>query len=298
MTTKIILITGAGSGFGKLTAQTLAQAGHTVYASMRDIQGKNAETALTLREQAQAQGWKVFPLELDILNEMSCQHAIDRIVAEQGRLDVVINNAGALAIGVTEAFTPEQALNLFSTNTVGWLRVNRAVLPQMRRQGDGLVVYVGSVTSRILSPFQGPYIASKAAGDVLAETMHYENTPYGIDSVIIQPGAYTSGTHHFSGAQMAEDRTVTAQYDRINGLLPELAAKLETLNQPGVRTDASEVAECIRDVIEMPKGMRPLRLVVDPQHHGAEEINMVAENMQTHFMQRFGIDYLQKVQQG
>lgn len=94
------------------------------------------------------------------------------------------------AVVVTEAFTPEQALEVFNTNTVSWLRVNRAALPQMRLQGDGLIVYVGSVTSCILSPFQGPYCASKAAGDVLAETMHYENTRYGIDSVIVQLGAY------------------------------------------------------------------------------------------------------------
>lgn len=292
---KVIVITGAATGFGRLAAETLADAGHTVYATMRDIRGKNANAASDIAMKAREKTWALLPLELDALSESSCKAAAEQVIHEQQRIDVVINNAGMLVIGVTEAFTPEQILSVFDTNAVSWLRVNRAFLPYMRRQNDGLMVYVGSVTSRILSPFQGPYVASKAAGDALAETMHYENSRYGIDTVIVMPGAYTSGTNHFGGAQRAEDRDVEAQYDRINDLPPKLAARLESLNQPGMRTDALEVAERIRDVISLPKGQRPFRVVVDPQHHGAQEINEVAVRMQTDFMQRFGIADLMKV---
>jgi NAD(P)-dependent dehydrogenase (short-subunit alcohol dehydrogenase family) len=286
---KVIVVTGAATGFGRLAATLLAEAGHTVYASMRGTAGRNAVAVQELRALAAQKSLQLIPIELDVLSEASAKTAAAKVIAEQGRVDVVVNNAAMLTIGVTEAFTPEQLLRVFDTNAVSWLRVNRAFLPQMRKQGDGLLLYIGSVTSRILSPFQGPYVASKAAGDALAETMHYENSRYGIDTVIIQPGAYTSGTNHFSGAQHAEDEAVSAQYDRINDLPPKLAARLDSLATPGARTDVGEVAEVVRDVIGTPKGQRPFRIVIDPQHHGAGEINEVAQTMQRDFMARFGI---------
>ena len=295
MEAKVILITGASSGFGRITAEILAEAGHIVYASMRGMNGKNAEKAKEMKQQAEDKGWQLYPIELDVTSEESAKNAAAQIIEEQDRIDVVVNNAGMLVVGVTEAFTPEQLLQVFNTNAVSWLIVGRAFLPYMRQQEDGLVIYVGSVTSRILSPFQGPYVASKAAGDVLAEVMHYENTRYGIDTVIVQPGAYTSGTSHFAHAVQAKDERVTAQYDRINDLPPKLADRLDDLIEPGVRTDIAEVAEKIRNVITQPKGKRPFRIVVDPEHHGAAEINQVAQQMQRKFMQRFGIEDLMQV---
>ena len=295
METRIILITGASSGFGRITAEMLAEAGHIVYASMRGMDGKNARKAEEIKQQAKDKDWRLYPIELDVTSEASAKSAAAKIVEEQGRIDVIVNNAGMLVVGVTEAFTPEQLLKVFNTNAVSWLIVGRAFLPYMRQQEDGLVVYVGSVTSRILSPFQGPYVASKAAGDVLAEVMHYENTRYGIDTVIVQPGAYTSGTNHFAHAVQAQDDRVTEEYDRISDLPPKLANRLDDLIEPGARTDIAEVAEKIRDVIAQPKGKRPFRIVVDPEHHGADEINEVAEKMQRNFMQRFGIEDLMKV---
>lgn len=292
---KVIVVTGAATGFGRLTAIMLAEAGHTVFATMRGIDGRNSVAAQELREQAATERLRLFPLELDVLSEASAKSAATEVLAREGRIDVVINNAAMLMIGVTEAFTPEQLLRIFDTNAVSWLRVNRAFLPYMRQQGDGLLLYIGSVTSRILSPFQGPYVASKAAGDALAETMHYENSRYGIDTVIIQPGAYTVGTNHFAGAQMAEDDAVTVQYDRINDLPPKLAARLGSLATPGARTDVAEVAEAVRDVIAMPKGARPFRIVIDPQHHGAAEVNDISTEMQRNFMERFGIADLMTV---
>ncbi|MEM9796227.1 MAG: hypothetical protein AAF919_07045 [Pseudomonadota bacterium] len=132
-------------------------------------------------------------------------------------------------------------------------------------------------------------MASKTTGDALAETMHYENSRYGVDTVIVQPGAYTAGTNHFGDAQHAEDDAVTAAYDRIADLLPKLVSRLDSLNQPDRRTDVQEVAERIRDVIDQDKGRRPFRIVVDPQHHGAEEVNAEASARQRDFMERFGI---------
>jgi NAD(P)-dependent dehydrogenase (short-subunit alcohol dehydrogenase family) len=298
MSKQVILITGAGTGFGRLAAEILARAGHTVYASMRDMNGRNKENAASIAALADRDHLALKPLELDVGSQESCNAAVEKVVSEHGQLDVLVNNAGMLVIGVTESFSAEEAMEVFNTNTLSWLRMNRATLPHMRKREAGLVVYVGSVTSCIISPFQGPYCASKAAGDILAETMHYENTRYGIDSVIVQPGAYIAGTNHFGGARHAADAQVAAQYDRINDLPPKLAQRLASLSRPGVRTDAAEVAERIRDVIDIPAGQRPFRIVVDPQHHGAEEVNGVRGAMQREFMRRFGIDDLLEVKTG
>ncbi len=292
---KIITITGAGTGLGKLMAQTLAEAGHRVYASMRSLSSKNAKNATELQMWAKDRNLDLETIELDVTSETSARNAARKIIEKEGRVDVVINNAGMLAIGVTEAFTPQQMAQIFDTNAISWLRVNRAFLPYLREQEDGLLLYVGSVTTSVLSPFQGPYVASKAAGDILAYTMHLENSRYGIETVIVQPGAYTEGTHHFSGAVQAADEETAQAYGRINDLPPKLGSRLNSLNQPGQRTDASEVAERISEVVGMPKGSRPFRIIVDPQNHGAGEINDVQMKMQMNFLRRFGIDDLMKV---
>lgn len=292
---KVIVITGAGSGFGRITAQTLAKAGHRVYATMRGVNGKNAKNAAELAIWAKEHAVFLEAIELDVLSEASVRAAAELIVQKEGRVDVVINNAGMLVIGVMEAFTPEQMARVFDTNSISWLRVNRAFLPHMRMQRDGLLLYVGSVTSSIISPFQGPYVASKAAGDAIAVSMHLENSRYGIDSVIIQPGAYTDGTNHFIGAEHPADEEIATSYDRIAELPSLLARKLNTLNLPGFRTDVLEVAEQIQDLITMKKGSRPLRVVVDPQHHGAEDVNEIQLKMQKDFLTRFGIGDLLQV---
>lgn len=291
---KVIVITGSGSGFGRLAAQTLAKAGHRVYATMRNIKGKNEKNAAALKAWAQQNEVSLSTLELDVSSEASASAAAF-IMEKEGRVDVVINNAGMLVIGVTEAFTPEQMARVFDINATSWLRVNRAFLPIMRNQRDGLLLYIGSVTSSIVSPFQGPYVASKAAGDAIAVSTHLENSRYGIDSVIIQPGAYTDGTNHFVGAEKPADQDITAAYDRIAELPALLAGRLNTLNLPGRRTDALEVAEKICEIVAMKKGSRPLRLVVDPQHHGAEEVNATQLKMQHEFLARFGIADLMQV---
>ncbi len=289
---KIIVVTGAGTGIGRSAAETLARAGHAVYASMRDVEGEDRDRAAAVGALAAAESLDLQAIQLDVLSEESCRAAADAILAERGRVDVVVNNAGMLMLGVTEAFRTEQVLQVINTNAVSWLRVNRAFLPILRRQGEGLLVYVGSSSSHMVDPFIGPYAASKAAGDVLAETMHYENSQYGIDSVIVMPGAYPSGTEHFRHAVHAADVAVTAQYGRINHLPAELPARLNGMHAPGVRTDPAEVGERIRDVVAMAPGTRPLRLVVDPQRRGLEQLNELHRRLQEDSFRRLGIDQL------
>src|SRR3546814_4107406 len=119
-----------------------------------------------------------------------------------------------LMTGITEAFDPDQLQRIFDTNASSWLRVNRAVLPVMRRQGHGTLVYTGSTTAHIPEPFLGPYAAAKAAGDVLAEVIGMEVRAFGIDTIIIVPGAFTAGTEHFVhavGPARSEEHTSELQ---------------------------------------------------------------------------------------
>ena len=208
-----VLVTGAGSGIGRAIAQVLARAGHCVYASMRLTPEHGGPRADEVRRLAESERVDLHVIDLDVLSEASCRAAVDQVVAEQGRLDVVVNNAGMLMVGITEAFAPEQLAQAFDTNAISWLRVNRAALPTMRRQGRGVLVYVSSTTAHIFEPFMGPYVASKAAGEALAEVMGFEVSGFGIESVIVVPGAFTSGTEHFAHAH-TPTRPPTSRWSR------------------------------------------------------------------------------------
>ncbi len=163
----IILVTGASTGIGHLSARSLAQAGHTVYASMRDTEGRNAPKVRELRDWSFAKGLDLRAVELDVLSQPSADAAVAHILAEQGRLDVVVHNAGHLVVGPSEAYTPEEIIKVLDTNFLGTQRVNRAALPAMRQAEAGLLLWVSSSTVRGgFPPFLGPYAAAKAAMDL------------------------------------------------------------------------------------------------------------------------------------
>ncbi|MGU3339012.1 SDR family NAD(P)-dependent oxidoreductase [Methylobacterium mesophilicum] len=289
---QVVLVTGAGSGIGRLTALALARAGHAVYASVPDPDGRSREQANELLGIARTEGLRLHVPDLDVLCEAACRAAVDRILGAEGQLDVVVNNAAMMMHGIAEAFRPEQVLEIVDLNAVSWLRVNRAALPAMRRRRRGLLVYMGSGITRLPDPFTGPYAAAKAAGDALAEVMALEVAPYGIESVIVMPGAYTSGTDHFCHAVGPADGEVAEQYADLAGLPGELAERLDTVNLPGRRHDVAEVAEAVRDVVAMEPGTRPRRLDIDPQGRREGEINALTETLQRRFFERMGIDGL------
>ena len=169
---QIALVTGASSGFGRLIANALAAAGHVVYASMRDLNGKNAHQVGEIGSYADAHDVDLRAIELDVQSDMSAQAAIDAVIAAEGRLDVLVHNAGHMVYGPSEAFSPEQLAELYDINVLGTQRVNRAALPHMRAARNGLLVWIGStsVTGGI-PPFLGPYFAAKAGMDALAVSL-------------------------------------------------------------------------------------------------------------------------------
>src|SRR5579864_8261439 len=185
-----ILVTGSNSGFGRLTVETLARQGYRVFAGMRAAAGKNAPAAEELRALAQREQLALHLIEIDVTDDASVEQAIEAIIGATGRLDVVVNNAGISYIGPLEAFTLEQVQQQFATNVFSVLRVNRAVLPQMRKQGSGLLLQIGSIAGRLAFPFLGLYGATKFALVGLTESYRYELAPFVIDAAIIEPGTF------------------------------------------------------------------------------------------------------------
>ncbi len=286
---KVILITGASSGFGNLAARALGRAGHTVYAGMRATAGRNAEAVAGLAELSATAAIDVRGLEMDVQDQASVDAAIATILAEQHRLDVVVHNAGHMVLGPAEAFTTQQLADLYDINVLSTQRVNRAVLPHLRARGDGLLVWVASSSTRGgHPPFLAPYFAAKAGMDALAESYAAELIKFGIDTVIVVPGAWPSGTNHFAHAGIPADQQRAAEYDARYGKLREVIGQ----NLAGVFPDGhdpAEVADEIVRVIDLPAGQRPFRSHIDPSRDGSEVVSAVNDRIRAEFYHRVGI---------
>jgi NAD(P)-dependent dehydrogenase (short-subunit alcohol dehydrogenase family) len=290
---QIVLITGASSGFGLMTARALADAGHTVYASMRDIAGRNASQAEAVLTEAKERNVDLRVVELDVTSDASAEAAIQTILQRDGRLDVLVHNAGHMVFGPAEAFTAEQYAQLYDVNVLGTQRVNRAALPAMRKQGRGLLLWVSSSSTRGgTPPFLAPYFAAKAAMDSLAVSYAGELTRWGIETSIMVPGAFTKGTNHFAHSGKPADTAREAEYMEgpYAGMPDKILKGLAALEPADA--DPAEVARKIVEVVDLPSGKRPFRVHVDPSQDGAEIVNAVADRVRRELFWRAGIEDL------
>ncbi|MFI6094585.1 SDR family oxidoreductase [Lentzea sp. NPDC051213] len=287
---KVIVVTGASSGFGALAVRSLALAGHTVYAGMRETTGRNATAVADLGTFGADNDVSVHAVELDVQSQESADAAIAFIVAEQGRLDVIVHNAGHMVTGPAEAFTPEQYAALYDVNVLGTQRVNRAALPLLRAQHSGHVVWVGSSSTRGgTPPYLAPYFAAKAAMDAVAVSYRAELLRFGIDTTIVVPGAFTHGTNHFAHSGTPSDGDVAKAYEEFYpGLMEQVGARLAELEPPWASVSA--VAEAIVDVVGSDEP--PFRVHIDPSNDGAEVVNAVADRVRSEFLRRVGLEDL------
>ncbi|SEF90535.1 NAD(P)-dependent dehydrogenase, short-chain alcohol dehydrogenase family [Actinacidiphila yanglinensis] len=283
---KTILISGASSGFGAMTARALADAGHVVYAGMRDTQGHNAKAVADARAYSEEHSVHLRTVELDVSDQESVDEGVRRVSSDAGPIDVVVHNAGHMCIGPTEAFTPEQMAQIYDTNVLSTQRLNRAVLPQMRARHDGLLLWVGSSsTYGGTPPFLGPYFGSKAAEDHVAKCYAVELSRFGIDAVIVVPGSYTTGTNHFAHAMQPEDQETARAYDEeYDGLSEEVTKRLAGIAPRDA--DPAEVARAVVRAVDTPKGDRPFRITVDPADDGSQVVSEVADRIRTEFYDR------------
>jgi NAD(P)-dependent dehydrogenase (short-subunit alcohol dehydrogenase family) len=286
----VIVITGASSGFGALAARALARAGHTVYASMRETTGRNAPQVKEVEKYAAEHDVDLRAIELDVSSQESSDAAIRKIVADNGRLDVVVHNAGHMVFGPAEAFTPEQLAELYDVNVLSTQRVNRAALPQLRKQGKGLVVWVSSSSAAGgTPPYLAPYFAAKAGMDALAVVYARELTRWGIETSIIVPGAFTGGTNHFAHAGSPDDKARAAEYEAgpYAGFADEVLKGFASIVPAD--TDVGAVAEAIVKVVDAPFGKRPFRVHIDPTQDGAEVVNAVSDRVRAEMLRRIGL---------
>ncbi len=270
---QVVLITGCSSGFGELIAKTLAAAGQRVFATMRDVGGRNAGAAQALEAWAVENGNGLSVLEMDVADSASVLRAVGQIMAAAGRVDVVVNNAGIAAGGPIEAFEIEQMQALFDVNVFGPLRVDKAVLPRMRERGSGLLIHITSTLGRVLPRSGGLYPASKWAAEGLAESLRYQVAPFGVEVTILEPGAFP--TPAIGKGMTPNEADVAAAY----AALPRPARRAA----PGpdyVLPDLQEVADAVQRLIEMPAGTRPLRSVVGPIFTmGVDDYNAAYEEL-------------------
>jgi NAD(P)-dependent dehydrogenase (short-subunit alcohol dehydrogenase family) len=290
---KVVIVTGASSGFGRLSANAVARSGHTVYASMRETSGRNAPQVAELQKFAKDNKIDLRAIELDVQSEESVDRATAKIISAHGHIDVVVHNAGHMDFGPAEAFTPEQLAELYDINVLSTQRVNRAVLPHMREQRSGLLVWVSSSSvAGGTPPYLSPYFAAKAGMDAIAVSYARELTLWGIETSIVVPGAFTGGTNHFAHAGQPADTARVAEYNAgpyanyANKIMKAFAAIVPA------DADAAAVGDAIAQVIDMPFGKRPFRVHIDPTQDGAEVSFAVIDRMRTEMLHRVGLDEL------
>ncbi|EHJ95517.1 SDR family oxidoreductase [Agrobacterium tumefaciens] len=287
MSGKVVVVTGASSGFGNLTVLELARRGHTVVATMRDVEGKNAQVRKYLIDAATTERHVLHVLEMDVADEVSVNSTIDRVVEEHGRIDVLVNNAGLMPVGVTEAYNVADIERLFAVNFFGAVRADRAVLPHMRAAGSGLLVHVTSLMGRVVFPFFGTYSASKFALEALAEAYRYELKGFGIDSVIVEPGPFPSNL--ITSSPEPSDQVVLAAYGEIAAIPGQIKSHANDGNDTNPPRP-QRVAVSIAELIEATE-RRPLRTVVMPEglDFGIHQLNEAVRPIQNNVLTSFGM---------
>ena len=255
MNKKVVFITGTNSGFGYLTAKGAAEKGHTVYAAMRNTTSKNAERAQELNGIE-----NINVVDVDVTDGDQVDSAIKSVIDKEGRLDVLVNNAGYYGGGITETYSEQDVENMFDVNLKGPWRTIKSALPQMRSQGEGLIINISSGLGRFSAPFMTVYNSTKFALEGLTEGLHYEVRPLGVDAVLVQPGAFP--TEIFGKTASGSDQEVATGYGDLANVPQQVGEGMGKMFED-LKPNPQMVPDAIFKLIETPKGERPLRTVVD-----------------------------------
>ena len=284
---KTILITGASSGFGRLTAETLANSGHTVFAGFRSTDGVKKQIADALRQK------DVEILTLDVTDQQSVDSAIAQLLKKSpGGLDVVVNNAGMASAGISEGFTPEQTRELFEVNVFGVQRMIRATAPLLRAKRARLLINVGSILGRVTLPFFGLYGASKYAVEAMTDSYRYELSQFGVDVVLVQPSAYP--TNMYAAAQQPANGNLAKEYGDVAQIPGKILNTFVTLFQGESAPNPQDVATAIDKIVSTPAGSRPDRIVIGLPF-GSDAVNIAVAPIQRGVMESLGLRDLTKL---
>ncbi len=229
---KIAVVTGSSSGIGYETALALARDGFHTYATMR-----NTSKASEIQEAAKKEKLKIDVIELDVDNEESIKSAINKIISEKNRVDVLVNNAGYMVFGCVEDVPLNDFRQQFETNFFSIVRIIQEVAPIMRKQGSGTIVNISSVVGRMGLPGSSAYISTKFALEGLTECLRYELGQFGIKITLIEPGVIK--TNFFSSMKKVEPKSDPWYKELTEKILSGLKMMVEMGTHP------SEVAKVV-----------------------------------------------------
>jgi len=279
---KVIVITGTSSGFGALMVKKFAAEGFKVIATMRGSNDKNSEIAGKLSAME-----NVEVMELDVAEDSSVKTAIEAILEKYKKIDVIINNAAIQGTGLLEAYSLEQFHKIMNINVYGILRIYREVLPSMRSEQDGLIINISSNAGRFSPPFQVPYNSSKFALEGLTEGGYDELIGQGIETILIEPGAFMTEMYTKQGTHADRDEILDQYGEDTAIMMTGFGAKLGGALQKH-QPEASAIAEAALALVKMEKGTRPLRTSVDPIAQGVDhEFNKATSELKEKWVSKY-----------
>ncbi|KAF7192597.1 D-beta-hydroxybutyrate dehydrogenase, mitochondrial [Pseudocercospora fuligena] len=294
---QVILITGASTGFGRLAAQELSKAGHTVYAGQYSHDGNTAPYEQEIAQFSKTHSADLRPIPLNLLSEDSVINAVQTILSQtSGVLNTIIHNAGHMGFGPAEAFTCSQFSSMYEINVIGCQRLNQAILPHMRSKKSGHIIWISSSSVYgAKSPMLAPYFAAKAAMDSLAQSYSKELHAWGIETTIVSPGVFTKGTNHFSDAAKPGVESVLREYEE--GPTKGLAEQTMTGTAGAVPDDADPivVAEELVKLAALPRGEKPFRVFADPAQDNCDVAAPMVDRFGELFYKRMGLEKFLKV---
>lgn len=287
---KKVLVTGSSSGFGYLTTLTLARNGYKVWATMRDSNGKNRAKKSELETIATQENLHITVAELDITSDVSVQELSERITNEEGDLDILINNAGIMYVGITEAYSLEQVQEQFDTNFFGVVRTSKAFLPFLKKSTDGAIINVSSLAGRLVFPYFGIYCASKFALEAYSEALRYELKPLGVEVSIIEPGPFPTGLL-YSGPK-EDDQIALETYGDMKAVPSAMLQNFGEFFKSEDAPNPQEIADSVLKIIQTEKGQRPIRQVTGIDY-GTNEINEnISPIQENHIKQNLQMGHL------
>lgn len=281
---KTVVITGASSGFGEGAVKAFADKGYRVWGTMRDVGGRNAGKRAAL----EAYSAKVSVIDMDVANDESVAAGFATIL-DAGPVDVLINNAGIMYLGITEAFSVAQAHEQMNTNYYGVIRTTQAVLPSMRAARSGLIINCSSLVGRISPPFFGTYTATKHALEGYSQCLRYELAPFGVDVAIVEPGPFGTGLLA-SGRPPALDE-VLSSYGDLAQVPTAMAGQFAQMLASDDAPDPQWVIDAYVRLDDMPARERPVRTQVGISW-GVDEINRLTQPIQDQLLKEMQLDAL------
>ena len=282
---KVVLVTGASSGFGKLIVELLSKNGIQAIATMRDIRGKNSKAAEKLNNFNK----NITIEELDVTNLESIKKAIKNTINVFNKIDVVVNNAGIMNVGLAEGFSIPQLEKQMNVNYIGVARIFKEVIPYMKPNKSGLFITISSIAGRILFPFLSTYNPSKFAVEALAEIYRYELSSFNIDSIIVEPGPFP--TELIKNSPRPNDTECLKDYGELANAADQTMKNFKEFMKDNPDCDSNLVSNAILNLIKLPYGKRPLRTVCGIDY-GVKEINDLTERFQLSILKQMGLEHL------